>query len=59
MWRTIIAVAVALIVAYVAIKLVTLLISIVFSLFGWLIVLAIGAAVAIPVYLYVRQRLLA
>ena len=55
MWRTIVAVAAAVVAAIVAVKVV----SFVISMLGWLIVLAIGAAVAIPVYLFVRQKLLA
>ncbi len=59
MWRTLLAIAVALVAAFIVVKLISLVVSIVISVVGWLIVLALGAAVAIPVYLYVRQKLLA
>lgn len=55
MWKTILSAVIALVVAWFAIKIIFWVLGVI----GWLVVLALGAAISIPIYLFVRQKLLA
>lgn len=58
MWKTILAAVIAILLAWFAIKIVLLVLGIALKAALWLIMLALVAAVAIPIYLFVRQKLL-
>lgn len=59
MWKTILSAVIALIIAWFAIQIVFWVLGFALKAIAWLVVLALGAAVAIPIYLFVRQKLLA
>ncbi len=59
MWKTILAAVVAIVLAWFAIKIVLLVLGIALKAIFWLILLALAAVIAIPVFLFIRQKLLA
>lgn len=59
MWKTILSAVVAIVVAWLAIKIVLVVLGIALKAIFWLILLALAAAISIPVFLFIRQKLLA
>ena len=59
MWKTILSAVVAIVIAWFAIKIVLLVLGIALKAIFWLILLALAAAISIPVFLFIRQKLLA
>lgn len=59
MWKTILSAVVAIVIAWLAIKIVLVVLGIALKAIFWLILLALAAAISIPVFLFIRQKLLA